>query len=119
MKLQLKKVLERLPTIPNDQTSDCLLYLCSPIDSGAIQRTGPMLLYVYSNIDSEFNNIFSNKSCYLKTKYTTTNTNKNKINILFLLLFLEEFVTFQNPEYHFQSESFHPINQSINQSINQ
>jgi hypothetical protein len=35
------------PTIPNDQTSDFLLYVRLASDSGAIQRIGPKFVLVY------------------------------------------------------------------------
>jgi hypothetical protein len=42
-------LLRNVPTIPNDQTSDFLLYFLLEIDSGAIQQTGPISALVLSN----------------------------------------------------------------------
>jgi hypothetical protein len=39
--------ISNLPTIPKDQTSDFLLYFRLEIDSGAIQRIGPISFLVY------------------------------------------------------------------------
>jgi hypothetical protein len=46
----MKEILFRnVPTIPNDQTSDFLLYFLLETESGAIQQIGPIFVLVLSN----------------------------------------------------------------------
>jgi hypothetical protein len=106
------------PTIPNDQTSDFLLYILYPRDSGAIQRIGPTSLVVYiiksiqfSSFDSinhshhhrrdhqysirikqnTFQKIVSIDKFYMKSEDVS-------IQLLpVLYLFSQELVPFQNP----------------------
>jgi hypothetical protein len=104
-----------LPTIPNVQISDCLLYFRCPIDSGDIQQMGPTPLFVYTHgfLMSSIITILSFQSNKMKSKFLffINRIQFNDDNILDLLLFLEEFLTFQNPNRFSFSFSI-----SINQS---
>jgi hypothetical protein len=100
-------LLRNVPTIPNDQTSDFLLYFLLEIDSGAIQRIGPMFDLVLSN-QTQKSQIKENESVHslllMKQCYRLT----NKRNLLFfeklndnrpvLHILVVELVTFQNPK---------------------
>jgi hypothetical protein len=65
-----------VPTIPNDHTSDFLLYFLLPIDSGAIQRIGPIFALVLSNQTQKsqteenetFHSLLLMRQCHCLTK---------------------------------------------------